>query len=101
MPLTKVCTGNAVAVGELRQFNVGDTEILVVNFNGQLLCLAARCTHAGAPLVEGEMSGDILTCPWHGSRFRVTDGSVVKGPAEKALKTYDCQLQAGNLFVEL
>jgi nitrite reductase/ring-hydroxylating ferredoxin subunit len=101
LALTKICSGDAVATGELRQFNVGDVEILVVNFDGRLLCLAARCTHAGAPLVEGELSGDILTCPWHGSRFRVTDGSVVRGPAEKTLKTYDCQLQAGDLFVEI
>lgn len=101
MALTKICSGDAVAAGELRQFNVGDVEILVVNFDGRLLCLAARCTHAGAPLVEGELSGDILTCPWHGSRFRVTDGSVVRGPTEKALKMYDCQLQAGDLFVEV
>jgi len=101
LALTKICSGDAVAAGELRQFNVGDVEILVVNFDGRLLCLAARCTHAGAPLVEGELSGDILTCPWHGSRFRVTDGSVVRGPTEKALKMYDCQLQAGDLFVEV
>jgi nitrite reductase/ring-hydroxylating ferredoxin subunit len=101
LALTKICSSDAVAPGELRQFNVSDVEILVVNFDGRLLCLAARCTHAGAPLVEGELSGDILTCPWHGSRFRVTDGSVVRGPAEKALKTYDCQLQAGDLFVEV
>lgn len=101
MPLTKICPGEAVAAGELRQFNVGDIEILVVNLEGRLLCLAARCTHAGAPLVEGELSHDVLTCPWHGSRFRVTDGSVIRGPAEKALKTYDCRLESGNLFVEL
>ena len=100
MPLTKICPADAVPAGELRQFNVGDTEILVVNFDGRLLCLAARCTHAGAPLVEGELSGDVLTCPWHGSKFRVTDGSVVRGPAERALKTYNCQVQAGYLFAE-
>ena len=100
MPLTKICPADAVPAGELRQFNVGDTEILVVNFDGRLLCLAARCTQAGAPLVEGELSGDVLTCPWHGSKFRVTDGSVVRGPAERALKTYNCQVQAGYLFAE-
>ena len=101
MPLTKVCAVDIISIGELKQFNVGDAEILVVNLDGQLLCLAARCTHAGAPLVEGELSQDVLTCPWHGSRFRVTDGSVIRGPAEKALRIYKCQSQAGYLFVEL
>jgi len=101
LSLTRICPSDAVPAGELRQFKVGDSELLVVNSAGRLLCLAARCTHAGAPLVEGELSGDVLTCPWHGSRFKVTDGSVVRGPAERALKTYNCQVQAGYLLAEI
>lgn len=101
MTLTRVCTIDAVSRGELRQFKLGDAEILVVNLDGQLFCLSARCTHAGAPLAEGELSHDVLTCPWHGSRFKVTDGSVIEGPAEEALRTYEKQLRDGYLFVEL
>jgi nitrite reductase/ring-hydroxylating ferredoxin subunit len=97
----QLCAIDAVSKGELRQFNIENNEILVINLNDRLFCLAARCTHAGAPLVEGELSEDILTCPWHGSRFRVTDGSVVRGPAEKAIKTYKNQVQDGYIFVEI
>jgi apoptosis-inducing factor 3 len=97
----KVCDIEAVSIGELRQFNVGETEILVVNLNDQLFCLAARCTHAGAPLAEGDLRGDVLICPWHKSHFRVTDGTVIKGPAEKPLKVYRSVVKESNLFIDL
>ena len=97
----KLCKIGAVTLGELQQFNVGEIEVLVVNLNGQLYCLAARCTHAGAPLAEGKLIGDVLICPWHGSNFRVTDGTVLKGPAEKPLKVYQATVKGDYLVVEL
>lgn len=100
MPQTKLCRLDEISSGESKQFNVGDIEILVININGQYFCLAARCTHAGAPLVEGEIFGDVLICPWHGSNFRVTDGSVLKGPAERPLAVYKNVIKGNELFIE-
>jgi nitrite reductase/ring-hydroxylating ferredoxin subunit len=44
-----------------------------------------RCSHETGPLGEGEVVGTgadaCVVCPWHGSTFRLTDGSVVHGPA--------------------
>lgn len=43
------------------------------------------CSHLAGPLSEGELSGSgddlCVTCPWHGSVFRVADGAVQQGPA--------------------
>jgi len=97
----RLCKVDDVSVGDIKQFNVGENEILVVNLNGQFYCLDARCTHAGAPLAEGELTGDALTCPWHGSIFNVTNGAVLKGPAEKPLKVYQSVMKENFLFVEL
>ena len=84
----RVCGINEVPVGDFKQFIVEKKEILVVNLNGQFCGLNARCTHAGAPLGEGELSGDVLTCPWHDSLFNIKDGSVIKGPAKQSLRVY-------------
>ncbi len=92
---------DAVSQGDFRQFNVGDVEVLVINIKGQIFCLAARCTHAGAPLAEGQLNGDMLICPWHGSQFRIYDGAVLEGPAEKALKVYASKVQGSYLFVNV
>jgi nitrite reductase/ring-hydroxylating ferredoxin subunit len=47
--------------------------------------LSDHCAHLGGPLHQGRIvtdQGDLcVTCPWHGSTFRLADGSVVHGPA--------------------
>jgi nitrite reductase/ring-hydroxylating ferredoxin subunit len=96
-----LCKTTEVSEGELRSFIIKETEILVVKHVGQIYCLQARCTHAGAPLADGELIGDILQCPWHGSRFDIRNGSVIRGPAEKQLHTYNCILEEERLLVEL
>jgi Rieske Fe-S protein len=40
------------------------------------------CTHAGCPVAEVT---DTINCNCHGSKFSITDGSVVNGPATKPL----------------
>lgn len=86
---------------EFRQFNIKDEEILIIRQNDQFYCIEARCSHAGAPLVEGDLQGDVLRCPWHGSRFNIKDGTVIEGPAEVALRTYPCMIKESYLFVDL
>ena len=97
----KVCSLELVLADSMKQFYVDDHEILVVNLNGQFYCYEGRCTHAGAPLAEGTLNGDVLTCPWHGSQFRITDGSVLRGPAEKPLKAHSPTVKDNLLFIEV
>jgi nitrite reductase/ring-hydroxylating ferredoxin subunit len=97
----KVCSVEIVPVGNMKQFYLSDSEILVVNFGGQIFCLDGRCTHAGAPLAEGTLAGEVLTCPWHGSQFKVTNGSVLRGPAEKQLKLYVSTVKDGFVFIDI
>ena len=101
MTQTKVCSLEILPVGSMKQFTVNELDVLVVNLNGQFVCLAGRCTHAGAPLAEGTLDGEVLTCPWHGSQFKITDGSVIRGPAEKPLKVYSSVVRDGFLFIEV
>ncbi len=89
-----------VPAGEMKSFQAGETEILVVHLDQQFVGLDARCSHAGAPLSEGELDGIILSCPWHGSRFDVTDGRVLQGPAEQPLKVYRVKVLDSDLYVE-
>jgi nitrite reductase/ring-hydroxylating ferredoxin subunit len=101
MVQVKVCRLEIVPNGSMKQFTVNEVDVLVINLNGQFLCLAGRCTHAGAPLAEGRLDEEVLTCPWHGSQFKITDGSVVRGPAEKPLKVYSTVVRDNFLFIEV
>ncbi len=96
-----VCRTNEVPEGELKRFVLKEVEILVIRYSGQLYCLQARCTHAGAPLVEGELKDDVLQCPWHGSRFNIKNGLVINGPAMRQLRVYNSIVEEDRLLVEL
>ncbi|MDD1749839.1 MAG: non-heme iron oxygenase ferredoxin subunit [Methanothrix sp.] len=97
----KLCATIDISLGEMRQFDLKDKEVLVVNLNGELYCLEGRCSHAGAPLYEGDLEGEVLTCPWHYSQFNIKDGSVLRGPAEKPLNLFRTEIRNGQLFVEI
>ena len=97
----KVCNLKEISPGTMKQFKVIDREVLLIRTKGQVMCLDARCTHAGAPLEEGTLEGDVLTCPWHGSQFRITDGSVMRGPAEKPIKVHLVTVKDEIVFIEI
>ena len=47
---------------------------------GKVCALDDSCPHAGGPLGAGYVMDGIVMCPWHGWRFRVTDGVWVDAP---------------------
>ncbi|MDP9273528.1 MAG: Rieske 2Fe-2S domain-containing protein, partial [Chloroflexota bacterium] len=56
--------------------SLGPTGLVVVRRGDLVYALKATCSHAGGPLAEGELKGDSIVCPWHGSTFRLSDGAV-------------------------
>jgi nitrite reductase/ring-hydroxylating ferredoxin subunit/uncharacterized membrane protein len=61
--------------------------------------LENRCTHRGGPLADGTVLEGCIECPWHGSRFAVTDGRVVAGPASVAQPAYETRVVAGDVEI--
>ena len=60
--------------------------------------LAARCTHRGGPLGDGELVDGCIVCPWHGSRFG-PDGTVRSGPATRPQPAFDVQVKGERIQV--
>ncbi len=101
MVTIKVCKLEMLSAESMKKFIIKDREILLINSNNKLFALDARCTHAGAPLEEGTLEGDTLTCPWHGSKFRISNGALIRGPAEKPLGTFTATIKENWVFIEL
>lgn len=59
----------------------GINTLILVRTGETILALHETCAHAGGPLSEGTLVDGCIQCPWHGSRFRLTDGHVARGPA--------------------
>ena len=65
--------------------------------SGEFHGFSAVCTHAGCTV--GSVSGGTINCPCHGSRFNITNGSVVNGPAASPLPPVGIKVQ-GNSIVQ-
>jgi len=53
----------------------------VGNRGGELFAVSRRCRHQLADMSKGSIDASgCLVCPWHGSRYDVTDGRMVRGP---------------------
>jgi nitrite reductase/ring-hydroxylating ferredoxin subunit len=95
---TAVLDADRLADGKLVGTQAGTTPILLVRRGDQVHALDDRCSHRGCDLHEGELAGDTITCPCHGSTFRF-DGSIVKGPATAPQPRYDARLKDGKVEV--
>jgi nitrite reductase/ring-hydroxylating ferredoxin subunit len=78
---------------------VQDEDVLIVRQGSALYAVANTCAHEGGPLCEGKLEGDQITCPWHGSQFRLTDGRVLHGPASSPLPRYNIRVREGQIEV--
>ena len=79
--------------------SVGGFGVVLVRQGERVYALADRCTHRGGPLHEGTLVDGCIECPWHGSRFRLEDGSVERGPATGPELAYDVRLRDGMVEV--
>src|SRR6478609_5163426 len=59
----------------------GVNDLVLVRMGETVYAMHAVCAHAGGPLAQGSVVDGCIECPWHGSRFRLTDGHLRRGPA--------------------
>jgi nitrite reductase/ring-hydroxylating ferredoxin subunit/uncharacterized membrane protein len=59
----------------------GINTLILVRTGDTILALHEQCAHAGGPLSEGTIVDGCIQCPWHGSRFSLSNGHVARGPA--------------------
>jgi nitrite reductase/ring-hydroxylating ferredoxin subunit len=84
---------------QLRRVEVNDTRMLLVRRAGRVHAIAEVCAHLGGPLAEGTLDGEIVECPWHGSRFSIVDGAVVNGPSVHPQPCYETRVRDGQIEV--
>jgi nitrite reductase/ring-hydroxylating ferredoxin subunit/uncharacterized membrane protein len=80
--------------------SLGPTSLVVVRRGDLVYALKATCSHAGGPLAEGELKGESIVCPWHGSTFRLSDGAVRHGPAATREVAYRARINDGQVEVQ-
>ena len=97
----KVAETTGFTPGMVHGAEVDGRTIAIANVDGEYYAIDATCTHRGGPLAEGELSGAVLTCPWHGGQFDVRTGQVQRFPPPEPVRVYPVKVEGGAILVEV
>jgi nitrite reductase (NADH) small subunit/3-phenylpropionate/trans-cinnamate dioxygenase ferredoxin subunit len=86
--------------GETTTVTLNQWIIAVFRKGNEYHAIDDTCPHMGASLASGHVEGDIVTCPWHYWRFRLTDGAWADNPRVK-IGCYKVHVIGNELLVEV
>jgi nitrite reductase/ring-hydroxylating ferredoxin subunit len=98
-PFVKVGQLNDFLSGSMKKISVSGEDVLVANVGDKLFAIGNTCTHRGCSLDEGELEGNIVTCPCHGGQFDVANGKVVGPPPSKDEPSYEVEIRGTDVLV--
>ena len=75
-------------------------KIAICNVDGEFFAIEDVCTHDGAPLDQGTLQGNIITCPRHGATFDVTTGAALSMPAVVPVKTIPLEIESDVIYIQ-
>jgi nitrite reductase/ring-hydroxylating ferredoxin subunit/uncharacterized membrane protein len=94
-----VLPDSELAEGKPQVAEAGGVPVVLYRSSGEVRALSATCSHMGGPLGEGTISDGCVTCPWHGSTFRLADGAIVRGPASTPQPVFQTRVRDGHIEV--
>jgi len=94
----KVAETSQIPQGSGKIFEVNGNQIAIWNLSDNYYAFQNVCPHRGGPVGEGEVEGNIITCPWHGQQFDVTSCQGITNPAAKLTK-YELQVEGNDIKV--
>lgn len=97
----KVAMVSGIARNSVKGLKVNGQEIAVVNLNGRFFAVSDICPHAHCNLSDGDIEGEAIWCPCHGSEFDVRTGAVKGGPAQEGIVSYPVRIEGNDILVEL
>jgi nitrite reductase/ring-hydroxylating ferredoxin subunit/uncharacterized membrane protein len=78
------------------KMRAGINDLVVVRIGDTMHALHAVCAHAGGPLDQGTIVDGCVECPWHASRFRLSDGLARQGPTVYDQPSYELRTAEGG-----
>jgi nitrite reductase (NADH) small subunit/3-phenylpropionate/trans-cinnamate dioxygenase ferredoxin subunit len=96
--LVTVANLSDLAPGSCLSVEADGFGVALYNVNGTIYALDNTCPHAGGPLGEGVLNGEVVECPWHGWRFNVRTGERPENPVFK-VACYRVELEGNQIRV--
>ena len=100
---TAIGSAAEIPEGKPTAAKVEGTPLVLFRTGQRIDALAARCSHRGGPLAEGEVDDRerSITCPWHASTFDLVTGDVLRGPATAPQPAFEARIRNGTVEVRL
>ena len=92
----EVGADGSIPEGRPIKAKLGINQLVLVRQGAQILALHDVCAHAGGPLNEGKLVDGAIECPWHYSRYRMTNGDVIQGPSVYHQPAYEVRARDGG-----
>ena len=86
----------SIPAGRPVKAKLGGNTLVLIREGDRILALHDTCSHAGGPLSGGTYADGLIECPWHGSRYRLADGRVVRGPSLYDQPAYEVRPREGG-----
>ena len=100
MPIfVKVASTFDLKPGSAMTVTANGTEIALYNVAGKIYATNNTCLHQGGPLGEGQLEGNVVTCPWHGWQFNVTTGKAVMNP-NAGVACYRAEVRDDGIYID-
>jgi len=100
MPFVRAAKASDVAPGAVHEVQVEGKAIALANLAGKFFAINNTCLHRGGPLGEGSLQDKIVTCPWHGWEYDVTNGKLVQNPS-LSVACYPTEVRGDEVFVDI
>ena len=99
--LIKVAETKGVSPGAGKVVQADDCMIALFNVAGVFYAIDNTCSHEGGPLGDGELSGDVVTCPWHNTEFNVKTGEALGPLTDENVRHFPVKVQGNDVLVEM
>ncbi|XP_069575589.1 apoptosis-inducing factor 3 [Brachyistius frenatus] len=85
----------------MMEVEVGHHSVLLIHCEGKYSAIGNQCTHYGAPLSKGIISGNRVRCPWHGACFNVHTGDLEEFPGMDCLPCHKVKIENSKVYVSV
>src|ERR1700758_3421934 len=65
MAFARAASLSEIPAGSIKEVQVGGKTVALANVGGLFFAMDNTCLHRGGPLGEGQLEGNVVTCPWH------------------------------------
>lgn len=94
-----VCQESDIGENEMKNFDLGDSRVLLVKQKGKISAIGTKCTHYGALLSTGALGDGRVRCPWHGACFNIETGDIEDFPGQDSIPCYQVKVEKGQVTV--